>query len=51
MRCGIYVCIRGRKLVAFVPFVNREYRNNWDGKPPMDLPFARRLTNRRTCDF
>ena len=41
MRCGIYVCVRDRKLVAFVPFVNKDYKNNWEGRPPMDQPFER----------
>ena len=29
MKCGILVSIRSNKLVAFCPFVNREYENNW----------------------
>ena len=29
MRCGIFVMIRRRKVVMFVPFVNHHYRNTW----------------------
>ena len=29
MRCGIYVKIRGNKVVIFAPFVNKDYTNNW----------------------
>lgn len=29
MRYGIFVMIRNNKLVLFVPFVNRDYRNTW----------------------
>eukprot|EP00611_Tribonema_gayanum_P020467 TRINITY_DN3738_c0_g4_i2.p1 TRINITY_DN3738_c0_g4~~TRINITY_DN3738_c0_g4_i2.p1 ORF type:complete len:731 (-),score=261.28 TRINITY_DN3738_c0_g4_i2:127-2268(-) len=33
MRCGIYVMIRHGKLVMFIPFVNKDYTNDW-GQPP-----------------
>eukprot|EP00516_Mucochytrium_quahogii_P001474 CAMPEP_0203747012 /NCGR_PEP_ID=MMETSP0098-20131031/2271_1 /ASSEMBLY_ACC=CAM_ASM_000208 /TAXON_ID=96639 /ORGANISM=" , Strain NY0313808BC1" /LENGTH=667 /DNA_ID=CAMNT_0050635293 /DNA_START=2757 /DNA_END=4760 /DNA_ORIENTATION=+ len=29
MRCGIFVAIRQNEVAMFVPFVNRDYRNNW----------------------
>jgi hypothetical protein len=29
MRCGIFVAIRGGKVVMFVPFVNKDYVNDW----------------------
>ena len=32
MRCGIYVQIKGNRLVIFCPFVNKNYTNNWQDK-------------------
>ena len=29
MRCGIFVMIRHRRVVMFVPFVNKDYTNTW----------------------
>lgn len=29
MRCGIFVMIRRRRVVMFVPFANKDYENNW----------------------
>ncbi|KAF1332211.1 Glycosyl transferase family 90 protein, partial [Globisporangium splendens] len=29
MRCGIFVMIRRRRVVLFVPFANKDYENNW----------------------
>jgi len=29
MRCGIFVMIRRRRVMMFVPFVNHHYRNTW----------------------
>ncbi|DBA01658.1 TPA: hypothetical protein N0F65_010309 [Lagenidium giganteum] len=29
MRCGIFVMIRHRQVVMFVPFANKDYENNW----------------------
>lgn len=31
MRCGIFVCIRNKRLMVFAPFVNKDYTNDWDG--------------------
>ncbi|CAM9364725.1 unnamed protein product, partial [Phaeothamnion confervicola] len=38
MRCGIFVMIRANRLVIFAPFVNKDYRNDWEGgdKPALD---------------
>jgi hypothetical protein len=33
MRCGIYVMIRDSKLCMFVPFANKDYRNDWGHAP------------------
>lgn len=33
MRCGIFVMIRSNRLAMFVPFVNKDYTNDW-GQPP-----------------
>lgn len=37
MRCGIFVMIRARKVVLFVPFVNRDYENNWSSHLKFDV--------------
>lgn len=31
MKCGIYVMIRDNRVVIFCPFVNKDYRNSWNG--------------------
>lgn len=38
MRCGVYVMIRDRKLVLFVPFANKDYENNWGHRIIFDSP-------------
>ena len=30
MRCGIFVMIRNNQVAIFCPFVNKDYRNNWE---------------------
>ena len=40
MRCGIFVMFRGGKLVMFVPFVNKDYENNWGDRFAMEAPFS-----------
>ena len=32
MRCGIFVSIRQQQVVLFVPFANKDYQNDWEGK-------------------
>ena len=39
MRCGIFVMFRGGNLVMFVPFVNKDYKNNWGEGFRMEAPF------------
>ena len=36
LRCGIYVMIRGSKLVMFCPFANKNYTNNWKDRLKLD---------------
>lgn len=36
MKCGILVSIRNQAIVLFAPFVNKEYRNNWNDFPLLD---------------
>jgi hypothetical protein len=36
MKCGLFVMIRRNRLVMFVPFVNKDYRNTWGERFPME---------------
>ncbi|DAZ95914.1 TPA: hypothetical protein N0F65_012625 [Lagenidium giganteum] len=36
MRCGIFVMIRRRRVVLFVPFANKDYENNWGDEVKFD---------------
>ena len=38
MRCGIFVKIRGGKLVMFVPFANDGYINTWAEEMEVSCP-------------
>ncbi|GBG26801.1 Protein O-glucosyltransferase 1 [Hondaea fermentalgiana] len=38
MRCGIFILIEDNELRMFVPFVNRNYRNNWSQYLKTDPP-------------
>ena len=38
MRCGIFGMIRNNSLVIFCPFVNKQYRNNWNKCLQLDCP-------------
>ena len=31
MKCGIFVMIRNNQVVIFCPFVNKDYKNSWNG--------------------
>lgn len=44
-RCGIYVRIQHGVLVMFVPFVNPNFRNNWD------LTESKLLGSSKVCDY
>ena len=50
MRCGIFVMIRQRRVVMFVPFVNKDFKNDWGdldvrapGAPPTSATSPTRL--------
>lgn len=47
MRCGIFVAIRRRTVVMFVPFCNRDYRNTWWDQLKMDANSVKRYYNRK----
>ena len=47
MRCGIYVCIRNNRVVAFAPFVNPEYTNTWSHVIEVDPDYYERKS--RVC--
>jgi hypothetical protein len=36
MKCGIYVMIRDNKVQIFSPFVNKNYKNNWEDNLKID---------------
>lgn len=36
MRCGIFVMIRRRRVVLFVPFANKDFENNWGDNVKFD---------------
>jgi hypothetical protein len=38
MKCGIFVKIQKNKLVMFVPFVNKDFRNTWANRIIVDAP-------------
>ena len=37
MKCGIFCAIRKNRLVMFVPFVNKDYRNTWSEGFPVEF--------------
>lgn len=38
MKCGIFVKIQDNKLVMFIPFVNKDFRNTWANRIIVDAP-------------
>jgi hypothetical protein len=40
MRCGIFVAVRRSKVRMFVPFVNKDYSNNWGDKLVLEKNFT-----------